>query len=354
MTSTANRRMRFFDTHCDTVMPALESGLDFVKGGPQAHLDLPRLQAAGHCVQLFAVFTARDEFPGVDLTAYADQAIAIIRGWADSADSAFRIALTSADLRAACEGEAVWGLIGLEGADPLGDSSDNLERYYRAGVRSLIPAWGDNAFSGASIGSGGPLTAEGLRLIEAAEALRVMVDVSHLSDKGFWQLCDFAHRPFIASHSNCRALCPTPRNVTDEMIRAIADRGGVIGINLAPSFLDPGYLNAFVAVTAPARAAATVDRQQVWDSLSEQLASIPLPGIEWVARHALHIIEIGGEECVGLGGDLDGITAMPAGITGVESYPCLAESLAAAGLTEAQVEKACWRNMARVFQEVLE
>ena len=345
--------MRFFDAHCDTVMPALESGLDFVKGGPQAHLDLPRLQAAGHCVQLFAVFTARDEFPGVDLTAYADQAIAAIRGWAEGADGAFRIALTSADLRVACDGDGVWGLIGLEGADPLGDSADNLERYYRAGVRSLIPAWGDNAFSGASMGSGGPLTAEGVRLIEAAEGLRVMVDVSHLSDKGFWQLCDIAHRPFIASHSNCRALCPTPRNLTDEMIRAIADRGGVIGINLAPNFLDPDYLSAFDAVTAPARAAAAADRQQVWDALRQQLAGIPLPGVEWVARHALHIIEIGGEECIGLGGDLDGITAMPAGITGVESYPLLAETLAAAGLTQVQVEKVCWKNMARVFCEVL-
>lgn len=349
--------MPFFDAHCDTVMRAFDSGLDFVAGG-KAHVDLPRLLAAGGRVQLFAVFAARSYFPGRDVRAYADEAIETIRGWVEGSGGRVRLALTPADIRAACGGGGLYALLGLEGADPLEDRADNLARFYRAGVRHVIAAWDDNAFSGTSMGAGGPLTPEGAKLIEFAEALHMMVDVSHLSDTAFAQVCDIARRPFIASHSNCRALCPSPRNLTDEMIQTIAERGGVMGINLSADYVDPGYLVAWDALNRPARAAikAAADPETRAQLKRERLAvlqTIPLPDMAWIVRHVRHAIAVGGEECIGLGGDLDGIEFMPAGITGIESYPLLAESLLAAGLTAAQVEKICWRNMARVFEEVL-
>jgi membrane dipeptidase len=107
-------------------------------------------------------------------------------------------------------------------------------------------------------------------------------------------------------------------------------------------------------VKAAAKDADAATRQRLHDETHPKLAAIPLPGIEWIGRHVQHALAVGGEDCIGLGGDLDGISFMPAGITGVESYPLIAESLAAAGLTERQVEKVCWRNMARVFGDVLE
>jgi membrane dipeptidase len=180
-----------------------------------------------------------------------------------------------------------------------------------------------------------------------------MVDVSHASDAAFEQIRRIVRGPFVASHSNCRALAPAPRNLTDAQIRALAERGGVMGINLAPDFLSPEYLAAWDAVMAPAQGADAATRQKIREAAGPQLRAIPLPGLEWIARHVRHAIGIGGEECIGLGGDLDGISFMPAGIDGVESYPLIPEALAAAGLTEAQVEKVCWRNMARVFGGVL-
>jgi membrane dipeptidase len=298
--------MRFFDAHCDTVMRTFEDSLDFVQGGSQAHADLPRLLQAGHCVQLFAVFTTHSRFESQDqLHAYAEQAIAAIRGWAEGSGGRLRLALTAGDLHAACDGTGLHGLIGLEGADPLGDRAENLESFYRLGVRSVIPAWDDNAFSGTVFGDGGPLTPEGFKLIELAEALGVMVDVSHLSDAAFEQVCQVARRPFVASHSNCRALCPHERNLTDEMIRSIADRGGAMGINLAADFLDPGFLAAGAELMAPAKGADTATRQRIREAAEEQLRLIPLPDIDWIARHARHAMDVGGEECVGLGGDLD-------------------------------------------------
>jgi len=316
-------------------------------------VDLPRLLAVGVRVQLFAVFASRSYYPYRDLYAYAGQAIALIHSWVERSAGRMRLVRSAADLR----DPTLHALIGLEGADPLGERAENLEHFYRLGVRNLIPAWDDNAFSGTSFGAGGGLSAEGRKLIELCEALRVMVDVSHLSDTAFWEVCQMARRPFIASHSNCRDLCPSPRNLTDEQIRALAGRGGVMGINLAPDFLDPGYLAAWdaalLAATAAVGETGPAARQKIRMLAGEQWRTIPLPGIEWVGRHVLHAIQVGGEDCVGLGGDLDGISFMPAGMTGVESYPLIAEALLAAGLTEAQVEKVCWRNMARVFDEVL-
>ena len=127
-----------------------------------------------------------------------------------------------------------------------------------------------------------------------------------------------------------------------------------MGINLAPDFLSPEYLAAWDAVMAPVRHADAATRQKLREAAG---AATAMPSrcrvVDWIARHVRHAINIGGEACIGLGGDLDGISFMPAGIHGVEGYPLIPEALAAAGLTEAQIEKVCWRNMARVFGEVL-
>lgn len=374
--------MRFFDAHCDALMHS-EDGYDFLAGDSRGHLDLPRLLAAGHCAQVFAIFAPASYYPGRDLRAYAESAIAVVRAWAAGSGGRLRIALTGADVRG-CEGAGGRGsrgagergsgeaggqsssaplhsgapapllaLIGFEGADPLQGRAENLRHFYDLGVRLVIPAWDDNAFSGSAAGPGGGLTAEGRKLVELCQALGVMVDVSHASDAAFAEICRLARRPFVASHSNCRALCPSRRNLTDAQIRALADRGGVMGINLAPDFLSPGYLAAWDAVMAPAHAAGAAARQKLREAAGPQLRAIPRPGLEWIARHVRHALAVGGEECIGLGGDLDGISFLPAGITGVESYPAIPEALRVAGLTEAQIEKVCWRNMARVFAEGL-
>jgi microsomal dipeptidase-like Zn-dependent dipeptidase len=134
-----------------------------------------------------------------------------------------------------------------------------------------------------------------------------------------------------------------------------------MGINLSPDFLAADYHVQWEAVMAPLRTAAlgleaearAAARQKLREQVGPTLRAIPLPPVAWVARHVQHAIQVGGEECIGLGGDLDGVAALPAGVTGVEGYPLIVEALDAAGLTAAQVEKVCWRNMARVFVEVM-
>ncbi len=350
---------KFFDVHCDTVMRAFDGEFDFVAGRGRSHTDLPRLLAAGHRVQVFAVFAPRSRYPDRSLQSFAEEIIAVIRGWIEAAAGRMWLGLTGQDVQDAGAADGrLCALLGLEGADPLEGQAENLRHFHRLGVRNLIPAWSDNEFAGTSMGDGGPLTAEGIRLVELAEALRVMVDVSHASDAAFDQICQITRRPFVASHSNCRALCPSPRNLTDAQIRALADRGGVMGINLSADFLAPDYLALWDAIAKPAYAAAgqasdPAEKKRIYEETRQKLRNLPLPPATWIARHVLHAIAVGGEDCIGLGGDLDGILTMPAGLTGAESYPAIAELLSAAGLTPTQVEKVCWRNMARVYAEVL-
>ncbi len=345
--------MRFFDAHCDAVSLFENGDYDFVAGRGRAHVDLPRLLAAGYAAQIFAIFAPASYHPDRDLRTYAEAAIAALRAWTAASEGRMRVLSSRADLPGASPAPLT-AIIGLEGADPLAGRAENLRDFYDLGVRLVIPAWDDNVFSGSSLGAGGGLTAEGVRLVELCQALGVMVDVSHASDAAFEQICEIVTTPFVASHSNCRSLSPAPRNLTDAQIRTLADRGGVMGINLAADFLAPDYWAAWEAVMAPVRGAAdAAERQRARAAAGPRLAAIPLPGIEWIGRHVRHAIAIGGEGCVGLGGDLDGISFMPAGITGAESYLLIPEALKAAGLTERQVELICWGNMVRVFGDVL-
>ncbi len=218
----------------------------------------------------------------------------------------------------------------LEGADPLLGDVDNLFPFYDAGVRLLTLAWGDNPFCGSTYGEGTGLTKKGADLVAACESLGVVVDVSHLSDKGFADLCLIAERPFVASHSNCRSLCPSSRNLTDEMIRALAERGGVMGITLAPGFLSPDYYEkerivlgrSFQTVLSGEE---TFDEAQVHGAAA--MAGVPRPPLSTVLDHVRWAINLGGEDSVGLGGDLDGVDYLPAGFEGAADYPRIEELL---------------------------
>ncbi len=342
--------MRFFDTHCDTVQRVLDGRLDFVTGEGEGHLSLPGMLSAGSCAQVFAVFVLSERHPGGE-RARAEEMVSAIQRMAAGSSGRMKIVRTASELEKSCNAGPIAAIIGLEGADPLEGKAENLRHFYDLGVREIIPAWQDNPFSGTAFGTNTPLTAEGIKLVELAEELRVMVDVSHLSDAAFASVIEVATRPFIASHSNCRALCPTLRNLTDLQIRTLADRGGVMGINLSPAFLDPEYYARAFPRFERSLAPGTPEEEK--ERLRAEVDALPRPTIDWIARHVKHAIKIGGEDVIGLGGDLDGISKTPLGIDGIADYVKLPDLLLKAGLTERQVEKVCYGNFLRVFSEVL-
>jgi len=337
--------IRFFDAHCDAVMKALTGEAEFLSGEGTGHVTLPSLLEGQIAVQVFACFVLSERYPGRE----KDQAMVVldtILDWIANSDGMLSLVETANDLAPGPEG-GVAAILALEGGDPLQGCADNLRRFSQLGVRLIIPAWKDNPFSGTAFGTNSPLTPEGKKLIAVAEEENVAIDVSHLSDRAFDDVARLAKRPFLASHSNCRALCPHPRNLDDDRLRSLAERGGVLGINLSPMFLDPNVYEQvrplYVAFLSGGGA-----RQQ-----GTAGPKVPPCDPAWIVRHLQHAIDVGGEDCVGLGGDLDGIPQLPTGFSTVADYPSLIPLLDRAGLPDRQIEKICYGNFVRLFEELL-
>lgn len=340
----------FFDAHCDTVMKVLDDGEDFLSSGGKKHISYPGMVKADVRTQIFACFVPSSEHPRNERKR-ACQMIDAVHEMANSTDGALRVIRTGQELQEAFSGGPRAGILSLEGADPLENKAETIHQFYELGVRSVIFAWQDNAFSGTAFGSNTPLTQQGRRLLGLCEELGIVVDVSHLSDTAFADVVNLAEKPFVASHSDCRSLCPSLRNLTDDMIRTLSDRGGVMGINLAPGFLDPDYAAAVTPLFEASRRAGVSNEEKA--RLRTTMRAIPRPSIDWVARHVLHAMNIGGEDCIGIGGDLDGIGQTPDGIDSVVDYAKFIPLFREAGLSERQIEKVCYENFARVFSETL-
>lgn len=342
---------RFFDAHCDASMKVVDHGADFVGGDARLHVTLDGLDAARVRVQVFASCAVYPDTPPDRVTARGVAMVEAVWEMASASRGRMAVATTAADVKGALSEGPIAALIALEGADPLEGRAENLRPLFERGVRSVVFAWKDNPFSGTAFGTNQGLSREGQRLLGLAEDLGVVVDVSHLSDHAFDDVCRASTRPFVASHSNCRAVCPHPRNLTDAMIRDLADRGGVMGINLAPHFLSPETMQAYARLRADGEARG--NGPEVRAEIETRRRRLARPGLEWAVRHALHAIRVGGEDAVGLGGDLDGIEVTPAGIDSVADYREIPPALRAAGLSERQIEKVVFGNFARAFEELL-
>jgi len=309
------------------------------------------MQDAGVRAQLFACFVLNERYPG-GVAERTETLLDALDAMIASTDGELQLTRTRGDLSSAFAEGPRAAILGLEGADPLEGKAENVRTFFDRGMRDLIFAWHDNPFSGTAFGKNTPLTAEGERLLGLCEELGIMVDVSHLSDQAFQGVLERSTKPLIASHSNCRAICPSARNLTDDMIGQLSDRGGVMGINLSSSFLSSKTLSHWQDVKK--RFAGQTLNWREKERLAREIApTVPRPPFGIIVAHVKHAIDVGGEDCVGFGGDLDGIVHMPEGMDGVQDYPRVAEALLAAGLTDKQVAKVCYGNMQRVFLETL-
>ncbi|GAG12350.1 unnamed protein product, partial [marine sediment metagenome] len=253
---------------------------------------------------------------------------------------------------ACMSGEKVAVIAGLEGAAPLMGEVDKIRPFFRAGVRVLTLAWSDNPFCGSVFGSGSGLTAIGHELIALCEEFGIIIDVSHASDRAFEDIRVIVKKPIIASHSNCRSVCPNPRNLTDEMIRALGDLGGVMGINMGSGFLSTAFFDREKGVRKAFFDAVNSGAKSFEDAMEESrvaLIKIARPPMDLITEHVKRAIDVGGEDCVGLGGDLDGVASTPVGMDGVGDYPKIVTLLKKGGLTARQIDKVCHENFFRVL-----
>jgi len=299
----------YFDAHCDTLWECRRQGQSIVEN--TLHLDLRRLGRYGPCAQVFAICADQGADMAAETEATVDFALAAVAAAAD------RVALCRSynEIAAANAAGKIAALLSVEGAEKFDCSLAALERLYAKGVRIVHLCWNfDNALTGAAMDSGGGLTAEGREFVRAAQRLGVVLDMSHISERGFWDVLEIAEHPVLAGHSNALALSNTfPRNLTDDQFRALADCGGVAGLNLCPDFLG-----------------GTRD-------------------VEAVVDHAAHFLALGGEKAVGLGADLDGIDSLPGGISGAESMGNVYNAMLHRNWSEDTVRDIFWNNLNNFF-----
>ena len=352
-----------FDAHCDTLLRIVEEKLDL--GGPSStgHVDLPRLRRGGVDVQVFAVFLDPDTAPPTGFRARALELIDTLRAELARHGGRVGLARTTAEIRRLVRQGKLAALIGLEGGYAIEDRPENLAPLFERGVRYMTLTW--RSSTGWADGSEGAprhggLTPLGRRVVREMNRLGMVVDVSHVSDATFWDVLKLATRPVIASHSNARALCDHPRNLTDSMLRAIARNGGVVGVTFAAAFLDQAFskeaTRRLAAIEGELKrlrrtcAAPEADCRERRRLLRRRaLRGLPAVPLEQVIDHIDHVARVAGVDHVGLGSDFDGFGAGPVGLEDASRLPRITARLLARGYSEADVRKILGQNFMRVF-----
>lgn len=297
-----------FDCHCDTAAHAREHGEKLRRNRMQ--LDLERLSHYSPAGQVFAVCAADDAEP----VKFADVSIAFFLEQIKENSDIVKLCLNFRDILSAEKEGKIAALLSIEGAEQISD----IDAAYRHGVRIVHMTWNhDNALCGAAMDSGAGLTQEGKRFVMRAQQLGIMLDMSHISERGFWDTLSISTRPVIAGHSNAKAVCNVTRNLTDAQFTALVKQGGGAGINLYPEFLGLGC------------------------------------DIDAVFAHIEHFISLGGEKSVFLGCDLDGIEQMPKGISGVQDLGRIYEALLRHNYPERLARDIFRNNILRVMEKVL-
>lgn len=303
------------DLHCDTILDLQEGRRRLGERSARGHIDLPRLREGGVDVQVFAVYVAPRVAPRGP--ARAQELIAAFKAAvAAHPDQIVQVTTVAGIEQAQREGK-VAAVLSIENGDALGGEVRALDVFYQQGVRMLGLTWNpSNALGDGALGrEHGGLTDLGRAVLQRMEALGIVVDVSHLSEAAFWDALRATRGPVVASHSNASALHPHPRNLTDDQLRAVARRGGVVGVNFYPGFLG----------------AAAMER---------------------VLDHIAHMVRVMGVDHVALGSDFDGISQAPAGLEDVSRLPNLTAGLQARGYAVEQIRKIMGENALRVFREV--
>jgi membrane dipeptidase len=343
------------DAHCDTILKIVDDGADIIAPYPGTHIDVPRLKKGGVACQIFACFASRDEH-GAKVVDRSRELLTAARALVGQGP--FVAPTSAAELRAlADQDEAVGLLLAVEGGEAVGDDPAEVAKLASLGVRYITLAWGDNQLTGAAFGEGYGLTDLGREVVAEMEQHRLLVDVSHISDLAFADVQRIATRPFIASHSNCRALCDSPRNLTDDQIGAIADSGGVIGVTFVSGFLTQAASDAQRPIYAEYRRLMKDNPQgwrEVFRRIDAKVAATELPPLSAIADHVDHMVALAGIDGVAFGSDFDGFAHGPVGLSGCDDYPRILSLLGERGYGEAELRKICWDNWQRVLAETFD
>ncbi len=259
-------------------------------------------------------------------------------------------------------------LTGLEGGYAIDEKIENVERYYNLGVRYMSPAWSVSTSwagsSGDAVGHDRGLNEFGREVVREMNRLGMMVDVSHVSDPTFWDIVNTSTKPVIATHSGCRAIANVPRNLTDEMIQALAKTGGVVNVIFYPEHIEPGWsakkqkvdteIASLVQQASNAESGSAVRKKMARDRVRQEEYARRLPpvSVSRLVDHIDHIVKLVGIDHVGMGSDFDGVQSTLSDLKDVSQLPNLTRELLRRGYSDADVQKILGGNMLRVMEDV--
>jgi membrane dipeptidase len=364
-----HRSAVLIDTHNDVTSKTVE-GFDIGKRSAEGHSDLPRMREGGMAGQFFAAYVAASYARDNRAAHRALQMIDTIRtDIAAKYPKDFTLAVDAAGIAAAKKAGKIAALIGIEGGHAIEDDLRLLRAFYDLGVRYMTLTHSNtNSWAASSGDQGRPkgqpqgLTAFGRQVIAEMNRIGMMIDIAHVSDQTFWDALEASRAPVFSSHSSCRALSNIPRNMTDDMIRAMAKKGGVIQINFGCEFLSQKsadsspMLNPAVAAKIREKTAAIKDakerRAAARKIMAEMDVKMERATIDDVVAHIDHVKEIAGIDHVGLGSDFDGVGCTPMGLEDVSKWPNLTRKLLEKGYSAAEIRKVYGENILRVMRAV--
>lgn len=359
-------RAIIIDTHADTTQMMLDANYDLADPESPYMVSIPKMRAGHLGAEFFSIWVSTNR-PPREYVPRALQQVDVVREQVERHSDVLGFATTAEDIVRLRHQNKIAVLMGLEGGHMIQDNLRVLSAFYRLGVRYVTlthtahTSWADSS-NGKPRWNG--LTDFGRQVVERMNRLGMMVDVSHVSDKTFYDVLATTRAPVIASHSSCRALCAASRNMTDDMIRALAKNGGVIQINFYPAFLDDGYRQAHAklakqesaAIKAARDRARRAGKQLSWIEEVEIRKSIEsdieMPDYTRIADHIDHAVRVGGVDHVGIGSDFDGIESAPEGMEDVSKLPALVRELARRGYSEEDLVKILAGNLLRVMRQV--
>ncbi|HEY6232294.1 MAG TPA: dipeptidase [Pyrinomonadaceae bacterium] len=370
--SVIHRGAIAIDMHADTPQRLLDENVDLSQRLPDGHFDSVRARQGGLDAQYFSIWVEPQLFGSGGSTAMkrADDQIAAVRALAEKHPETWQFATTAADIRRIASENKLAALAGLEGGYAIDEKLENVERYYKLGVRYMSPAWTESlswaGSSGDEIGKTRGLNEFGRAVIREMNRLGMMVDVSHVSDQTFWDIVDASTKPIIATHSGCRAIANVPRNLTDEMIQAIAKSGGVVNVIFYPEHLEPGWsekkrkveleIADGVRRASEAEPGDAAHKKLARDRVRREEFARRLPPV-YVSRlvdHIDHVVKLVGIDHVGLGSDFDGVQSTLSDLADVSELPNLTAELLRRGYSETDIDKILGGNMLRVMDAVQE
>jgi membrane dipeptidase len=365
-----HRQAIVIDLHTDTTQRLVDEHLNLGRRLGDGHFDSVRAIEGGLDAQFFSIWVEPQLFGsgGAGAIKRADDQIAAVRRLAEQHPETWALATSAAEIRKIASEGKLAALMGIEGGYPIDERIENVERYYKLGVRYMSPAWSVSTSwagsSGDQVGQSRGLNEFGKSVVREMNRLGMLVDVSHVSDMTFWDIINTSSKPIIATHSGCRAIADVPRNLDDEMIKAIAKGGGVVCVLFYPAFLEPGWEEKKKQVdTQIAPLVQKASEEEPGDVAHKKMARdrvrreeyarrLPPVGVERLVDHIDHIAKLVGVDHVGIGSDFDGVQSTLSDLATVADLPNLTRVLLRRGHSEADINKILGGNVLRLMEEV--